>query len=1300
MLKFIKADIILSMGRFYNGMDQVKKEGFNPIDSSTLPENLENNSGDQLQPEETFLGSVRFKNPSELSPEPEEEKDLKPFNPDKVQQIEIPNENQFDKKVVSNLLHYIEGLNRRDETRLFLFDVSMVSSYEELKEKIDSASENNIISDEEKKEIYKIIGQEYINNKETGSDLKPGDKVTFFGGSNVYTVKNLQRTDNDIFVLVEEMKVPLSIKAIHKVPEDKREFNINTDAGQYPAVKLEEEEKDAENQFDGDKLQQFEIPNPDEETKESKREFDPWKHAGEYMVPEIKEREGKSLKDVRNNILDYLDSNVSREGFNKAFHNGIEWAESIAEIKREIDSALKYGVINPEQKDLLYHLAGLTENEQFNKLSQFKIPVLSEEDTKESVRGFDKDETLESRRPFEDQDIVEGKREFDPMSHRIEYPAVKLEEEEKDAENQFDGDKLQQFEIPTQKDISEGPKDNSFVEEETFEQMYERAKNKAEEEEKTSNQISLNNLRDSVSGERKINEEPRSDYNLEIFVPGINRAPYKVGDEVSVIRTSGQMDSGWNIADIREGKVYLIKEHESGQLMRKKVTAKDFIKEQILANKNNIDANEFNDFVDNDIAREAGLNDEEIAYIKRGTKSGGLLTMSWQEIQKFNRLYDKYYDFKQKVENEKPLPPPPAPENAKGIEVDNFEELFAKAEEIDKNLEKAREEYASAYINFKNEHRSKKNKFAKVMADLGMDKQMPNSDQRPEELKELERAYIEAQKEKSRYLFKESVKKEKVVGLNTITAKVEEVWANEGLVKAMEEEYERFNRQIQESLPRLEKGILGKSLEKWQKLSLPTRIALSTAFMTGVVLASGATAAAALGYAGMRATRAGASVGAGQLVGKGIQGRFDKSNKERKENFLEEYGENITEENFSEKTKKAREFFESEKERKNRQMLGKAVAMAGVAGGAGILSSIDSIGLGNGGSVSENIPSSKPGVVAENIPKPTTPDVPKVENIEVGLSSKGFIKTFDDMKTKLLEKYGSVDKVPDNLKHFTQTSSMDLAKEFGMYDPEHNLSGSGLKGESLSLDDKGNLKYEHLDGREDILFDAKRGEAYEFDGKLINSEGEVVPKEYVGKTAPFESDISNKNTGASVAEPENVSKPNSNNLFEIKGKPFAFPENFEYKGHKLSIGDMEGRKVLVFDGQAVAESVSNPDQSFYPMVLAEKLQEGSGYREIREAYVAAQEEMTKGYRNFLARFPFEGGVLHVLPDLDNNGSVRVALNGKEIAKGIINQDKIEVLLNKELKGGWFSADTVYERAIKSANENKVFDTIKTLLAQK
>lgn len=1171
------------MGRLYNGMDQVKKEGFNPIDSSTLPQNLENNSGGQLQPEETFLGSVRFRNPSELSPEPEEEKDLKPFNSDKVKQIEIPNENQFDKKVVSNLLHYIEGLNRRDETRLFLFDVSMVSSYEELKEKIDSAYENNIISDEEKKEIYKIIGQEYINNKETGSDLKPGDKVTFFGGSNVYTVKNLQRTDNDIFVSVEGMKVPLSIKAIHKVPEDKREFNINTGAGQYPAVKLKEEEKDAENQFDGDKLQKFKIPNSDEETKESKREFDPPKDRGEYKIPEIKENEDKSLNDVRNNILDYLDSNVSREGFNKAFHDGIEWAESIAEIRREIDSALKYGVINPEQKDLLYHLAGLTENEQFNKLSQFKIPVLSEEDTKESVRGFDKDETLESRRPFEDQDIVEGKREFDPMSHRIEYPAVKLEEEKKDAENQFDGDKLQQFEIPTQKDISEGPKDNSFVEEETFEQMYERAKNKAEEEEKLSNQISLNNLRDSVSGDRKINDE------------GIN--------PTEVIPPSK----------------------------------------------------------DEELPKEKSVIDLKPEWIKEA---------------------------------------PFKLENAKGIEVDNFEELFAKAEEIDKNLEKAREEYASAYINFKNEHRAKKNKFAKVMADLGMDKQMPNSDQRPEELKELERAYIEAQKEKSRYLFKESVKKEKVVGLNTITAKVEEVWTNEGLVKAMEEEYERFNRQIQESLPRLEKGILGKSLEKWQKLSLPTRIALSTAFMTGVVLASGATAAAALGYAGMRATRAGASVGAGQLVGKGIQGRFDKSNKERKENFLEEYGENITEENFSEKTKKAREFFESEKERKNRQMLGKAVAMAGVAGGAGLLSSIDTISVGSGGSVSENIPSPKPGVVVENTPKVSSPDLSKIENIEVELSSKGFIKTFDDMKTKLLEKYGSVDKVPDNLKYFTQTSSMDLAKEFGMYDPEHNLSGSGLKGESLSLDDKGNLKYEHLDGKEDILFDAKRGEAYEFDGKLINSEGEVVPKEYVGKTAPFESDISNKNTGASLAGPENVSKPNTNNLFEIKGKPFAFPENFEYKGHKLSIGDMEGRKVLVFDGQAVAESVSNPDQSFYPMVLAEKLQEGSDYREIREAYVAAQDEMTKGYRNFLARFPFEGGVLHVLPDLDNNGSVRVALNGKDIAKGIINQDKIEVLLNKELKGGWFSADTVYERAIKSANENKVFDTIKTLLAQK
>ena len=1169
------------MPRFSNGYtNPEQKENFSPINNGS---------------EETFLGNIKFGNPSEISLDTE-----KDFDSDKLSQFEIPKpdteketsfyEENFDEKYQEvrknnkNLLDYVERLGR-DNTLSFYFDLSLSGSSEEKKSIIDEALEKGNIFPEERDVMYGILG------------------------------------------------LP--------IPEYSDEEKIN-----------KSDKEDIE-----EPAQSFLQDNGSEKTFEQM-----YKEAvGEGINSEELEKveKGKSFKDIRIDILDYIETNLPKTDDIHTLHYGIDLARSVIEIKRELDDAFKNNLINSDQKDLMYHLAGLTENNELNKLSQFNAPVLSEGDTKESERSFASADTRESSRGFL-EDTKESSREFtseDKSEFKIPVKKPKFEEEEtKESERFFPGE---------------------------------------EDKEESSYLKSLDNLKGNVSSEVTKTKEKlvsKDDYDLEINVPSLNRGPYKVGSTASVLRTNGEIDKDWIIADISDNRVYLMKGEGKG-FINKSVEIKDFIKEQILANSSNGDYNKL------EISKSEDLNNKK--EIINPTE-----IISNKPEVKIEEKESVVVDIKP----EKAEDIPPRVVGADGIKADNFDELFIKAEEIYKKLESARDAYASAYVNFKNEHREKKSKFAKVMADLGMDKQMPKSDEIPEELKELERAYIEAKKEKKGYLIAKKIKKEKVVGMNTITAKVEDVWTNEELVNDLMEEYERFNHQIQESLSPLEKGIIGKSLEKWQNINLPTRIILSTSLMTGIALSAGfVPLAGAVAYGGYRVARAGASAIAGQLAGKGIQMKFDRNNKERKEGFLEEYGENITEENFAEKEKRAREFFESEQERKKRQTLGKAVAMASVAGGAGLLSSIDSVGTGNGGGSTsiENPPKVSTTNIVDTTKVPVT-EIPKPEEIEVELSSKGFIKTFDDMRDKLIEKYGSVDKIPTNLKHFASTSSIDLAKEFGMYDPDRDLSASGLKGESLSLDDKGNLKYEHLDGREDMLFDGKRGEAYDFEGKLINSRGEVVPKEYVGEKAPFESNLENKRVAVENPMESNDSKSTvdkaenpqaKNNIFEIKGKPFAFPNDFEYKGHKIEVGDLGDKKVLVFDGEAIAQSVENPEGGFYPMILAEKLQDGDNYKEIREAYVSAQEEMTKGYKGPIAKLPFEGGSLHVV-SADESGSIKILLNGKEIAKGLLNKDKIEVLLDKELKSGWFSSKTVYERAIEFANKNELFETIQTLLAKK
>ena len=496
-------------------------------------------------------------------------------------------------------------------------------------------------------------------------------------------------------------------------------------------------------------------------------------------------------------------------------------------------------------------------------------------------------------------------------------------------------------------------------------------------------------------------------------------------------------------------------------------------------------------------------------------------------------------------------------------------EVELSAEELERNLDNARSEYATRLTEWKNKTRAKKNIFSKVLSDLGVERHLPNSE-KPQELKDAEVAYIEAKKQKNKALFSQSEGWQRKDRKGQI---IERYQFNPSLVDQTEKEYEQLQKQLLETIPPLEKGIVTKMFEGWAKLPRYQRIALSTTLMTGTsFLFGGAAASGVAAYAGYRAIRSlsGAAVaqGAGRLVDKVA----NQTNKNFKANVSYEYGKSISEENFEEKERELMQRLEEHEKHLKQGRAVKAAIMVGAGGvtsaGANLLQTItnfDPLHLGGGGgsAVSEHIPKTRiDETLAENhakadvtAPKEVlsesetilhpkgeealTTEIPKesvsevvpeavaekvLPEVKVELSSRGFIADLENMKMKLIEQYGGADKVPAQYEHLMDTTSTKLAEEFGFYDPEKGLSGMGLKGESLHLDKNGDLVYEKLGGAKETIFDAESGEVKKFAGKMFSPDQEgVTPESEVTEevspdTAHHEHITENENVGASSEE--------------------------------------------------------------------------------------------------------------------------------------------------------------------------------------
>lgn len=701
-----------------------------------------------------------------------------------------------------------------------------------------------------------------------------------------------------------------------------------------------------------------------------------------------------------------------------------------------------------------------------------------------------------------------------------------------------------------------------------------------------------------------------------------------------------------------------------------------------------------------------------------------------------------------------------------------------KLEAINTELEGARSTYATQLIAWKNAQRSEKNVFKKLLSDLGFEKQKPEAE-RSQELRDAESAYVLAKKKKSQTIPEREIQvmREETAPGAPREVETKKVLDTEALLNMSDAEYAELQKKISESLPPLEKGIALKALEKWSKLPRAAKIGGSAAIMGLITYGTAGLGAAAV-VGGKKILKSVIGTGMSQGVGAAVQHSINKNNEAREQERKEGFKSEINLDNFEEvenKMMRAREEFEN---LKKRQKIRKAGAM--LVAGAGTTAALNHVlnssaeavlqaaGMedspvgSNIDSIHDVPPSSGvdtahiDGVDASHVVDPGGVDgvnnfdtngaedhvgtvesagdaTEKAYNVaDVELSSKGFIQSISDLKAKVVEQYGGEEYVPADIKaNLLDKSSTDLAKTFGFYDPEHGLSGMGMKGETLSLDSHGNVVYHDLGGSDHVMLDAEHHTTGHFDGKMFNPEDSKPghpynPDQETGYDEPEDPDLTRHiepgvdtdspdtgtegmTDGQNGLDADNLQGDSLDNTTEgvVSAVPYHATEVIGGQNYDVThiptgntfvnvLESSDHSKEVMFDGYKIGHENMVGDFG-KTLVLDDKFQDGPQYTEVRQAFASALKEsegpLQATYRgHFFSRnavvdsMEFEGGRIHVLQGVTENNpnSMSVFLNGKEIAKGVITQDgpKIKLLDQPGMKGGWFRGDTAYERAFK------------------
>lgn len=367
-------------------------------------------------------------------------------------------------------------------------------------------------------------------------------------------------------------------------------------------------------------------------------------------------------------------------------------------------------------------------------------------------------------------------------------------------------------------------------------------------------------------------------------------------------------------------------------------------------------------------------------------------------------------------------------------------------------------------------------------------------------------------------------------------------------------------------------------------------------------------------------------------------------------------------------------------------------------------------------------------------------NVPEVPPVKVELSSRGFIQTFDDLKGKLKAQYPDSAKMPKGVKEFIDKPSTKLAEDYGFYDAKKGLSGMGMKGEQLTIDSKGNLSLEHLKGKSPEIIDTTDHKFNNIGGRMFAPKVPVpeahnvadLPNTGATKVLPWEGPDQPAETSFGTPEsPSGVDVPYNGptKVFPWEGsnQPPEIPisshgnlnlpsylKAFDLGASHVSYQSIPGTNAtdMIYELGKVKVSIAHytptPDGKSGTLSLLPKYQDGNINAPIREAFVKAQESVLNNSAPLgktVESIDFEKGKIHVVRGVMDNGSenpnlVKVMLNGKEIAKGLVGGKgtPIKILDNAPHHSGFmkmFMGDTVYERALKVASKTiKAFKIVK------
>lgn len=645
-----------------------------------------------------------------------------------------------------------------------------------------------------------------------------------------------------------------------------------------------------------------------------------------------------------------------------------------------------------------------------------------------------------------------------------------------------------------------------------------------------------------------------------------------------------------------------------------------------------------------------------------------------------------------------------------------------RREKIDEDLSSARDRYATALTEWK----AKRPKFYAMMRDLGVyDKDLPVTP----ELAIAKKEYLAAKAAKSKELLgKMEVKKndpEQIVsdlpfsvgGESDATyfevKETEEKYSL--LLDNAEKEYKKLQDKIDTLLPPEKQGRMKEALACWAKKPLLVRIS-AVPILLGAIMFFAPAGGVALGTAGaatgIRIARGLAGTITSRLAGTSADAIFNIRNESREKAALKAYGAEATDSNLEEKEARLMEHYDKAEFQKKRQQLYKGAAMVAVGGAVGYAAGLEAESLRASMAEADrtladaaykDLGSRSMGVSRAEALFQKPPVVFNSSPVNVELSQRGFIDTLDDLKEKLREQYGTDEHVPKGVKELIDTDSTKLAIKFGFYDPEHHRSGMGMKGDSLVVDEKGNLLYKNADQSSNVISDAEHGEIGRFSGKMHDfgtskPAEDVMEYDYYAKDAHAKEYDIGEGGGSegSTGLNEDGTESTFNNDVPPKNED-GIEESYENDGEdgvshtsdipasRMDITNNNGSLVMRFAGEEIAHEHQVGNTKV--LALDDKFQDGQKFEPVRSVFIEEFEKnLVPGQLGkTVIPVPFEGGKIHIAQGLEGQSNgVRVFMNGKEIAQGVVDEKgaHVKLLNTRGIKSGWFFSDTVYERALK------------------